>query len=246
MKGSYIMQVYFIRHAQSTNNELWEKVGSGKGRTEDPELTEIGKQQLVKLADFVSKKPRENPNGRKDYQNRFGFGFTHLYASPMVRALQTGLSVARKINKPLTVWREIHEGGGIFLENEAGELVGLPGKPRSFFERHYAEVKLPDDLSEEGWWNQPFEPYENRLKRAELIWKRILSLHQDGDKVAIFSHGGFFNYFISWALKRELGENAWFEVNNVSISRFDVNLETKRINIQYVNKTDFLPPELIT
>ncbi len=240
------MQVYFIRHAQSTNNELWERMGSGKGRVEDPELTEIGKQQLIQLADYVSSPLQPNPNGRRDYQNRYGFGFTHLYASPMVRALQTGLSVAKKIKKPLTVWREIHEGGGIFLENEAGELEGLPGNPRSFFEKHYAEVILPDDLNEEGWWNQPFEPYPNRTKRAELIWTRILASHQAGDRVAIFSHGGFFNYFISWALKRELGENAWFEINNVSISRFDVNVETKRINIQYVNKTDFLPAELIT
>jgi 2,3-bisphosphoglycerate-dependent phosphoglycerate mutase len=240
------MQVYFIRHAQSTNNELWERMGSGKGRSEDPELTEKGKKQIIELAKFVSKTPDQNLYDRRDHQNRYGFGFTHLYASPMVRALQTGLAVAQRINKPLSIWRDIHEGGGIFLENEAGEHEGLPGKPRRFFEKEYPQVILPDDLLEEGWWNRPFEPYENRRKRAELIWQRILSTHHQGDRVALFSHGGFFNYFMSWVLKQDLGEKAWFDINNVSISRFDINLETQRINIQYVNKTDFLPTELIT
>ncbi len=240
------MQVYFIRHAQSTNNALWDQNGSGKDRFDDPELTEMGKKQLTYLKKFMSAGIKDNPNGRKDYQNRYGYDFTHLYASPMIRALQTGLVVSETMNKPLTIWTEIHEGGGIFLENEEGELVGLPGKPKSFFEKEYPQVKLPEDMGENGWWNRPFEPYSNRMIRAEIVWKKILNSHKNDDRVALFSHGGFFNYFISYVLKRDLDEVSWFDMNNVGISRFDVDKDKNRFNVVYVNKTEFLPDGLIT
>ena len=40
------MQFYFIRHGQSTNNALWETTRSNKGRSEDPELSELGHLQV--------------------------------------------------------------------------------------------------------------------------------------------------------------------------------------------------------
>jgi 2,3-bisphosphoglycerate-dependent phosphoglycerate mutase len=36
------MQLYLIRHAQSTNNVLWSETGGGEGRVADPELTAVG------------------------------------------------------------------------------------------------------------------------------------------------------------------------------------------------------------
>ena len=240
------MQVYFIRHAQSTNNALWDRTGGPKGRVEDPELTDIGKEQLVVLAKYFQTVHPENPNGRKDYQNRYGFGLTHLYASPMVRALQTGLAVSEVLGLPLTLWKDIHEGGGIFLEDENGAHHGLPGKPRSFFEKNYPKVKLTPEIKEDGWWNAPFEPYEIRQNRAQRVLNTLLENHKDDDRVALFSHGGFFNYFISCFLKCGADEFRWIDINNVSISRFDIDLQTKFKRILYVNKTDHLPSELIT
>jgi broad specificity phosphatase PhoE len=32
------MQLYYIRHAQSENNDLWDRTGSDQGRSEDPKL----------------------------------------------------------------------------------------------------------------------------------------------------------------------------------------------------------------
>ena len=36
------MQFYFIRHAQSSNNHLWDQTGSNRGRSEDAPLTPLG------------------------------------------------------------------------------------------------------------------------------------------------------------------------------------------------------------
>jgi len=79
------MQLYFIRHAQSTNNELYESTGSSYGRNEDPELTELGIKQASALAEFLQ---TGNPNGgaRKETASPKGFGLTHLYSSLMRRA----------------------------------------------------------------------------------------------------------------------------------------------------------------
>jgi 2,3-bisphosphoglycerate-dependent phosphoglycerate mutase len=82
------MQLYFIRHAQSANNKLYEETGSWDGRDSDPELTEMGHEQARRLAEHVACLNGGTP--RRDYMNRDGrFDFTHLYASPMVRALAT-------------------------------------------------------------------------------------------------------------------------------------------------------------
>jgi 2,3-bisphosphoglycerate-dependent phosphoglycerate mutase len=79
------MQLYYIRHAQSENNALWEATGSDEGRSSDPELTEIGKQQITCLAQFLKTGDPVLGNRRMDAQNLAGFGLTHLYCSLMVQ-----------------------------------------------------------------------------------------------------------------------------------------------------------------
>ena len=240
------MEIYFIRHAQSTNNVLWDQNGSAEGRVEDPLVTEIGKKQIQILAEYISRQTESNPNGRPDDQNRYGFPLTHLYASPMVRALETGLAVAQATGLPLTWWKDLHEGGGIFLKNDEGEMVGLPGKPRHFFTENYPDVILTEEIKPKGWWNQPFEPYDQRKKRAERVWEKIITNHQPNDKIALCSHGGFFNYFLSFVLDREITENVWVNINNASISRFNYDPDRRRVELFYFNKTDHLSDDLIT
>lgn len=41
------MTLYLIRHAQSANNDLYDRTGSSLGRVEDPELTPLGGHQGV-------------------------------------------------------------------------------------------------------------------------------------------------------------------------------------------------------
>lgn len=246
------MQLYYIRHAQSENNLLWARTGSAAGRNADPTLTERGQAQAHRLAQFLSdadntdRGAKTYPFDDSDAKNLRGFHLTHLYTSLMLRAVATGTVVAQALGCPLRAWANLHETGGIFREDpETGELVGLPGKPRSFFETHYPDLELPDSLGEEGWWNRPFEHHGERDERARRVLRTLMERHGDSeDRVAFFSHGGFFNHLLDAVLGGLRGRDYWFVMNNVAITRID--FEDERASICYVNRTDFLPDELIT
>ena len=243
------MRLYFIRHGQSVNNALYDLTQNSLGRNEDPELTDIGKKQAVCLAEFLVK--AENERSDKvdhpfDLQNRNGFGLTHLYTSPMVRAVATGTIVSEALGLPLIMWEDLHEGGGIFVEDLSGQVrTGLPGKNRIYFEIHYPRLILPSNLNSEGWWNRPFEEEEDRLVRAQKVVRELISRHGDTqDNVAFFSHGGFYSYFMTSLIGLTNRNNIWFSLNNAGITRIDF-LFGKRF-ITYQNRVDFLPTDLVT
>ncbi len=262
------MQLFFIRHGQSTNNALYEISSSYRDRSEDPELTELGLQQAIHLAEFLNNGIERRNYSKNEGVLSNGFGITHLYCSLMVRAVETATQISRVIGLRPVAWPEIHEGGGIFLDNpQTGYPDSLPGKPRSFFQERYPELILPDWLGETGWWNRPFETRPERRARAFQFLRELLKKHgKEPHRVAVVSHGGFYNHFLAALLDISDGkaipgteaikarneenlilrENAgmWFELNNAAISRFDFFPE--EIRIMYLNRVDFLPPELIT
>lgn len=153
------MRLFFIRHGQSANNALWDTSGSSKGRSDDPELTEMGHQQARLLADFVLAKDNEaRVDGKNGEPKRDYFCFTHLYTSLMVRSVATATYVSRAIGLELAAWPEIHECGGIYMDSdEEEERVGMPGKTRAYFAEHYRDLILPETVTDHGWWNRPFE-----------------------------------------------------------------------------------------
>ena len=243
------MRLYFIRHGQSSNNALYDLTQSNLGRDEDPELSEIGRRQVTYLAQFLSQGasgPASENNKSWDPQNRCGFGLTHLYTSPMVRAVATGTVVAQALQLPLRMWKELHEGGGIFLEDITGQVrTGLPGKNRTYFENHYPRLILPENLGPEGWWNRPFEEESDRRERASSVLHDLLARHADtDDSVAFFSHGGFYNYFMTTVLGLTKPDGVWFSINNAGITRIDFRSGEKQL--VYQNRLDFLPSELVT
>ncbi len=240
------MQLYIIRHAQSENNALWERTGSSNGCMPDPGLTAVGRQQASILAAFLAAPGR-------DSDNRDGFNLTHLYCSLMERAVQTATCIAQATGLPLTAWEEIHEWGGLFRrDEETGEKIGLPGPNRAYFTDKYPPLLLPSTLNDAGWWNRPAEPSEQRMARAQRVWRQLLDWHgRTEDKVAIVTHGGFTQSLLAALLGLSeptivMGEEkgVWFATNNVSISRLD--LETDHIRIVYLNRVDFLLGELVT
>jgi 2,3-bisphosphoglycerate-dependent phosphoglycerate mutase len=257
------MRFYFIRHAQSENNRLYAETGSWKGRNADPAITALGREQASHLAEHLSQPASVASRiSEHDPQNLGGYALSHLYCSLMVRAVETGTVVARTLGLPLAAWPEIHESGGIHRRPvNGGEPVGLPGHNRAFFEANYPELVLPDWLGEEGWWNRPYESRDQRPLRATHFWQELLKRHGGtSDRVAIISHGGFYNLLMHAILGRrpehvvDLPEDAmndllpvrstWFSLNNVAITRIDV--EDEWIWVQYMNRVGFLPPELIS
>jgi 2,3-bisphosphoglycerate-dependent phosphoglycerate mutase len=128
------MQLYFIRHGQSENNALWRRTGSRQGRSEDPELTEVGRQQSEFVAQFLGRADSVAAVNGRDTQNITGFGITQLYSSLMVRAVATGTIIAKALDLPLVAWEDLHERGGIYLDDEqTGERIGQAGPNRAYF-----------------------------------------------------------------------------------------------------------------
>ena len=85
------MELYLIRHGQSTNNE------GKRPRVADPPLTDIGVEQ----ARWVGESLKDE-------------GITRLYSSPMLRTLQTAQIVSDIIDLPPHIFVGLHEWGGIW------------------------------------------------------------------------------------------------------------------------------------
>jgi 2,3-bisphosphoglycerate-dependent phosphoglycerate mutase len=181
-----------------------------------------------------------------DYRNKAGYGITHLYCSLMDRAVATGSYVSLATGVPLTGHVGLHESGGLFEEDEkTGELRGLPGRTREEFQRDYPNLRLPEDMNDQGWWSRPAEPQEDRPERARRIVDWLRDSHGGTeDRVAIVSHGGFFNWFLKTLLGIGDMKKSWIHMNNTAITRVDF-LEGMDV-IQYVNRTDHLSAELVT
>ena len=243
-----MLQVYFIRHGQSTNNLFWNETDRNTyllGRIMDADLTPIGVEQAKLVADYISR-PKESDV--YDPQNRYGFGLTHLYCSLMIRSIKTGTHIAEKTNLPLVAWPEFHETGGLFeTEIKEGEPIfhGRPGHGKSFFESQFPNLVLPEDLPEDGWWNREKEPRENYLVRAQDIINRLNEKHSGKDhRVGIVMHGGIFARIMVSFFNVQV-EKYWFLMNNCAISRVDLAGDG-HITLSYMNKVDHLPDHLIT
>jgi len=229
------MRLYFIRHGQSSNNALWDTTSSSHGRSEDPELTPIGKQQVRALASFLDRE-------------RDSFGITHIYTSLMVRAVETALAIGRTLRLTVHAWEDVHETGGIFQDNDLGESVGLPGKTRTDFEAAYPTFILPESLNAQGWWNRPYEAKDMRASRAKRFVAELLTRHGNThDRVAVVSHGNFYRYTLAAILRMPDPDSYFFALNNAAHSRVDFGEGSgAETTIVYLNRTDHLSSELIT
>lgn len=243
-----MLELYFIRHGQSTNNVIMEENEHEDylmAREADPDLTTIGEEQ-ARLAGKYLAQPAASDGF--DPQNREGFGLTHLYCSLMVRAIKTGQAISKSAGLPLVAMPEVHETGGMFrVEVVDGEkqFIGTPGPGRSFFTENFPELVIPDDLSEEGWWNQDKEPRENYVKRARLVIDHLIATHGgQGHRVGIVMHGGIFARIMT-AFFDIQAEHYWFLMNNCGISRVDIQ-ESGFFMLAYMNKVDYLPDHLVT
>lgn len=230
------MQLYFIRHGQSANNALWDNTGGSKGRSDDPELTDTGKQQAMLLAQYLSH------NGNR-------FGITHLYTSLMIRSVDTALPAGQALKLPVMAWEDVHESGGIYADGDEGEEpIGLPGRTRAQFAATHPALVLPDGLYEHGWWNRPFETIDAVPMRAQRFLNDLLARHGNtNDVVAVVSHGNFYRHFLAAVLDLPDPQAVWFGMNNTAISRIDFPATLEDVVlVQYQNRIDHLPANLVT
>lgn len=246
------MHLYIIRHAQSANNQLYHQTGATLGRHPDPPLTGVGHQQALHLARFLAGREPGDLGYNAHHHNRDGFDLTHLYTSLMIRSIQTGCYVAEATGRPLLGWPELHERGGLYDTDDTGRDFGVPGPSPADLAASYPQLVLPDLPDSTGWWGcRPRETVEEAVMRARNVWEMLVDRHgESDDRVAIITHGGFFQSLMSVLLTPgelvgSLGVGGlWFGINNVAVSRLELSPEG--IAIRYLNRVDFLPGALVT
>lgn len=238
------MQIYYIRHGQSTNNRLYVETGSDKGRSEDPILTELGWQQARLLAKHVDG-GRQGIGGQAGHNDLHEYNLTHIYTSLMTRALQTASILAAEVQLSLIGMAALHEVGGVYLEDEeSGELIGKSGKTPAALRTEFPDLILPAGLPDSGWYSRPFEMREERLPRAKAVLDELIDRHgASTDRIALVSHGGFYQYFITAVLDLMERTQVWFALDNTAITRIDFN---ERFEVIYTNRTTHLPADLLT
>ncbi len=249
------MQIYFIRHGQSVNNARWQDEGySDYNRESDPSLTEIGVEQAKYVGQFLAQKLDWPADVTMDTQNRYGFGLTHLYCSLMVRAVHTGSIISSHVGLPLVALPAVHEVGGVYLEqlvNGETKISIEHGGTPDFYQEVFPLLRFEEPIPEQGWWQGGREDVDAPLERAQdvIAWLKERHLGTD-DRVAIVTHGGFYNYMMraifGIALDEPDGRKVplWYSICNCSVSRFDFT--NRRVSLAYHNRTDFLPDRLVT
>ena len=230
------MRFYFIRHAQSHNNALFDATGTENGRSDDPELSSLGVKQAIALGDFLTRNTDPLESGQR---------FTHLYCSTMTRAIHTALEVSRGVGLTPVIWEEWHETGGIWLE-QSGERLGQTGKNRFELEARFPNMDF-SMYGTQGWWSREAE-FDCGL-RASRMWAELLERHGGTkDRVAIVSHGHFYAHIMGQALGLTVGsQQYWFQLNNTGITRIDIHETPHRsTELKYANRLTHLPLEQIS
>lgn len=248
------MQIYFIRHGQSTNNVLWQTDDYANSRESDPKLTDLGLEQAKYVGKFLAKKLDWPADVTIDTQNRYGFGLTHLYCSLMIRAVHTGSIISSHVGLPLVALPQVHEVGGVYTEelvNGESKISQEYGGTPAFYQEHFPLLRFDAPIEERGWWQGGREDVDSPLKRAQDVLALLKERHfGTDDRVAIVTHGGFYNYMMraifGIALDEPDGRNVplWYSFCNCAVSRFDFSI--RRTTISYQNRTDFFPDELVT
>ena len=221
------MELYLIRHGQSTNNQ------NHLPDVADPPLTELGKEQSRRAGESLIEK-----------------GITWLYCSPMLRALQSAQIIGDILNLRANVFIGLHEWGGLSDENEAGQRTEIPGLTRSEMEKICPQVVLPASVTDSGWW---FHKWKDAEMMTELARENSVSFvrylqthHADTDEgVIAILHGGSGSNLLCALLGLPFRVGyAPFHHNNTGVSRIRITPELT--HVRYLNRVDHLSEEAVT
>jgi 2,3-bisphosphoglycerate-dependent phosphoglycerate mutase len=246
------MKLYLIRHAQSANNVIWDGSDNNKGRIPDPEITDSGHRQAEKLGQHMAHpqaEPRQHPFVSRPETS---YGLTHVYCSLMSRSVLTAQYIAEACQLELHALPDIFEKNGIYEYDEDGNMQGLPGPDRSYFEQRFPNLQLPENLNDKGWWSRPAENNDEFLQRVKSVVAAVKQEHaQQDDTIAMVAHGDFIDQFVNelMAVPRHHGnyQSDWvanWTFHNTSISRIDFYGAAH--NVIYLNRVDHLPLDLIS
>ncbi len=234
------MQLYLIRHGESTNNRLAAQGLTYEDymarRSADPELTEIGYRQAQLMADHVA-------NGGLPEHN-----IQHLYVSPMWRALLTAQPLAKALGIPATVHADIFEHGGVFTgQPHTDSLSSAPGMTRAEMGAGFPSYELADEITESGWYQGGWETMEKCDVRAHGVAEIVKEWAEaaDGEAVAMVSHGTFIDRLLKALIDTPGNNGFYFYHYNTAYTRVNF-LDDGRRTIHFTNQTPHLTQDAMT
>lgn len=219
------MELYLIRHAQSSNNAT-----PIEQRVEDAPLTDLGYRQVECLAEWLQ-----------------SVGLTRLITSPFRRALETTASIKSTTSLIPEVWIDLCEQGGCVSGVDTTSYAGRPGMTRKEIMTDFPGYLLPEEIDERGWWKcQPCENMKGAEIRAEgVVRQTIQRFAYTEERVVFVSHGTFMRLLIGAFVGVSILERDWLgEVPNTAVTKFSITPE--QIRLDFLNSVGHLPRELIS
>jgi 2,3-bisphosphoglycerate-dependent phosphoglycerate mutase len=243
-------------------------------RSPDPPLTDVGIRQTRALAKYLTaretrSKDLDDPGHSVAHQSEAGlqeisqsksengfllddhYRFSHVYCSPMLRAMQTAQPIGQALGLQPEVWVEIHEHGGLFSHmagNQHGDdITGHPGLSRSEMLDRFPGYFLPPAVSETGWWTQTREEMSGCHARAIAVARRLTerAAENGNDRIALVSHGTFLDSLLKALLHQLPGDHFHYDFFNTSISRVDLSRDN-HLSLRYTNQVHHLSRDLLT
>lgn len=210
------LNVYLVRHGESTNNVLAKRVETAYAegtmsleaareewfaqRSDDPDLTPMGKDQAELLAQVLA--PELKQGGSRAV----------LVASPMARALRTAQPLARALGQGVLVHPLMYENGGCYGLSEGGEFVPGKGRTAEEIKAEFGEGYDVSMLPAEGSWNGDMgrEDMEEARTRSHIAASWTMSKHAlalsaggEGEKraaIVIVCHADFIDSYLGQLL----------------------------------------------
>jgi len=206
------MKLYLVRHGQTEGN-----VSGIAGL--DPPLTDLGIRQ-ARLA------------GRRLAAE----GITHLYGSPLLRALQTAELFRETV--PLNP----------AISPLLCEMWGTRWRARTVQELQplFPWVRFPDSMNHGRWWPTEEESRERIFERGREGLDFILQRHPNPrDRVGLISHYEMGNAMLHSLLKIAPDSDLFFHQRNCAFTCLECSPESTR-TLYYLNDAGHLPEELWT
>lgn len=191
------LDLYLIRHGQSHGNIGYKHDNVTLKEGNDPYLTAKGVEQAAAAGEYLKE-----------------INFDFIYSSALLRAVQTALEIIEKQpdNKTLYIQPLLTEVGisseyeGVKIE-EIRELV------------HNAQLADGVDPSEPLVYHSTFRHEEELFKRAAETTDFLLSKHNNGEKVAVISHGAFLTILMFHIMGFNSSPIFDLDINNTGITR---------------------------
>ncbi len=250
------MQLVLVRHGQSSNNanfiaelarhraaaitepggaRIAEELVGYQNRVPDPELTDLGVRQAQAL-------------GKALAGGRLPFSPTHLYASPMTRAVATARPLSEVSGLPILLQPDAYEVGGTQeVESATGARSAVPGASLEALQAAGGNVLAPTDLFAgpgEPWPGGFEHDLEEALPRARRMLSSLLLAHRVDDVVVVVVHQFFAQFVFAAALSWNTPPWRRFRLDNAAHA--SLRLEQGEALAEWVNRVDHLDPADVT